>query len=66
MRISLAELKKALAWIEVNTLEQNIKIDAYDQKQLKLKCFDKYEAEIEIVLFADNNMMAKIKKTDLL
>jgi hypothetical protein len=66
MKIDLSQFKKALNWIEVNSLDMHVSVFTGENGKLKITCFDKYGAEVDITLFADGTMMPKIRKTDVL
>lgn len=66
MKISLAELKRAVQWIEANTSTNTVGVMQVDLK-LYLKCFDRQDSEVEIQLFdVDTALMPKIKKSERL
>ncbi len=66
MKIELKELKKAMTWIETNTNEIAVNMYMGEANKLVLTCFDKGGSEVEITLFADHQMMPKIRKTEIL
>lgn len=66
MKIKLDELKKAIQWIEENSNAMDVSLYAGEGHKIVLKCMDRMEVEVEIILFADGQMMPKIKKTDIL
>lgn len=66
MKISVADLRKALKWIEANSNDTHVNIEAYSMPRLLFYLKDKYEKQVEITLFADSNMMPKIKKEEIL
>lgn len=67
MKVTLKDLKKAVAWVEANTRDEMVKVQLMDNDRgLTLKCQDKYEVQVEISLFADGAMGARIKKEDAL
>jgi len=66
MKISLEELKRAVAWIEANSRDIQVRLETYEGNKLHLKCMDKYESEVEITLFENSSMLPKIKKTEVL
>jgi hypothetical protein len=65
MKIDIKDLKKALQWLEANTHSESVNLYMGDNK-LTVSTLDKYEAQVEIVLYENGSMMPKIKKTDLL
>jgi hypothetical protein len=65
MKIDVKDLKKALQWIEENTHAEKVSLYMGDNK-LTITTMDKYEAQVEIILYENSSMMPKIKKTDLL
>lgn len=67
MKISLADLKKAVAWIEANSRDVHVRIEKCNQdRNLIFKCEDKFAVQVEIKLFADSNMQPRILKEDAL
>lgn len=67
MKIAVADLKKAVQWIEANTREVQVRIElAHDGRNLCIKCEDKFSTAVEITLFNDASMSAKIRKEDIL
>lgn len=66
MKIDIKDLKKAVQWIEVNTHQISINIYMGEANKLVLTCMDKHDTEVEITLFSDNQMLPKIKKTEVL
>lgn len=64
MKIDLEDLKSAVGWIEANTNEVSVSVSAFDTRELIIKCFDKFESEVTITLFADRNRIPKIQRTD--
>lgn len=64
MKISIADLKKALKWMDENSNDTHVNLHLIDQ--LSLSCKDKYEAQVEIVLYEDSMMLPKIRKEDVL
>lgn len=68
MKLKLAEIKKALAWIEANSQDSiiNLEIDDNRESFLKIKCQDRLGTFVEIKVFGDGNMLPKIlKETNL-
>jgi hypothetical protein len=65
MKISIADLKKALLWIEVNTNESHVGISLLGPSFI-IDTKDKYDQKIEIKLFDDNMMLPKIRKETVL
>jgi hypothetical protein len=63
MKIAVADLKKALAWIESNSHETHIDVKWSDG--MVILCKDKYQVLVEITL-SENNMLPKIKKETFL
>jgi hypothetical protein len=66
MKISIDDLKKAIDWLRANTNQMDVSIYAGDGNKLSLTAIDRNDTEVEIVLYADNQMMPKIKKTEIL
>ena len=64
MKIAIADLKKALQWIEVNSNDTHVEIKWVDN--MILMCKDKYGVSVEITLFENSNMLPKIRREDLL
>lgn len=64
MKIKLAELKKAISWVEQNSQDVllNITIDENRESYLKIVCKDRYEVYCEIKVFNDGLMLPKIIK----
>lgn len=65
MKIALKDLKKAVAWIEGNTNAEWVHIEDHTSK-LNINSVDRAGAVIEIEIYADSNLMPKIRKTDIL
>lgn len=65
MKVDMKDLKKALLWIEANTNADKIKIYIGDNK-MSITTMDKYDAQVEIILYEDSSMMPKIKKAEFL
>lgn len=63
MKISIADLKKAISWVEVNSLDTHVQIKWTDN--MVISCKDKYDGLIEIKL-SENNMLPKITKESFL
>ena len=63
MKIAIADLKKAIAWVEANS--NNTHVDIKWDENMFIRCKDKYDAAIEIKL-SENNMLPKIIKESLL
>jgi hypothetical protein len=66
MKISLEELKRAVSWIEANSRDVQVEIYTGERNNLRLKCMDRYDREVEITLFEDQTMLPKIRKTEVL
>ena len=65
IKVNLAELKKAVKWIETNTHDEIVSLFVDGGAKLHIKTKDKYEAEVEITLYStDAHMLPKIKKSD--
>ena len=64
MKIAVADLKKVVAWVEANTNEMFVEVRHFNDGKLIFNLKDKYEVGVEITLSSE--MMAKIKKEDLL
>lgn len=65
MKISVADLKKAIQWIEANTNESHVRIDVLGPV-FTIYAKDKYEQSVDIKLFDDNTMLPKIRKETIL
>ena len=66
MKLDVAQLKKAIQWIETNSRDVCVDVSSYDGSKTVIKCMDKYESEVEIVLYKDSEMLPKIRKTEVL
>lgn len=67
MKIAIKDLKKALEWIEKNSLDTEVKLEmAHDNRNLSIKCQDKYESMVDITLYNESTSHPKIKKEDRL
>jgi hypothetical protein len=66
LKIEVAQLKKAVQWIEANTNDLSVQIYTSDGNKLLLKATDKMGHEVEITLYSDSQMLPKIKKTEVL
>lgn len=64
MKISVSDLKKALKWVEEHSNDNHVNLHLIDQ--LTIGCKDKYQAQVEIVLYEDSMMLPKIRKEDVL
>jgi hypothetical protein len=64
MKISIADLKKAIRKIEEVSNDTHINMLMIDNLTIDFK--DKYEAKVEITLFEDSRMLPKIRKEDVL
>lgn len=66
IKISVAELKKALNWIEANTQDLHVILETDDNK-LSINTMDKLQKTVKITVYSiDSHMMPKITKTDIL
>lgn len=63
MKIAVADLKKALNWVEANTNATHVDIKWTDNMVIFTK--DKYDAQVEIIL-SETGMLPKLKKEDFL
>jgi hypothetical protein len=66
LKIDLAQIKKAIQWIEANTNEVSVQIYTGDGSKIILKSVDRLGSEVEITLFNDATMLPKIRKTEIL
>lgn len=67
MKLKIEDLKKALQWIEANSRDVYVTIEkCHQDRNLILKCQDKYEVQVEIKLFNEGNMGPRITKEDAL
>ncbi len=64
MKISIADLKKAIQKIEATSNDTHVNLLMVDNFHMSFK--DKYEAQIEITLFEGSLMLPKIRKEDFL
>ncbi len=64
MKIAVADLKKALKKIEEISSDSHVNILMIQNLTIGFK--DKYQAQVEITLFDDSNMMPKIRKDERL
>lgn len=64
MKISIADLKKAIKKIEDISNDTHVNVLLIDNMTLGFK--DKYEAQVEITLFEDSRMLPKIRKEEVL
>lgn len=62
MKISVADLKKAVKWVEEHSNDTHVNILLIDQMSISVK--DKYQAHVEITLYEDSMMLPKIRKED--
>lgn len=65
MKVDIKDVKKALNWLESNTNADIVDFYIGDNK-LAITTIDKYQAQVEIVIYENSSMMPKIKKTDIL
>lgn len=65
-KVKLSDLKKAVQWIEANTHNEDVTVMMVDNRNLVFKCFDRNDSEVEITIFGGGELMAKIKKTEVL
>lgn len=66
MRVLVEELKKAVQWIETNSTAYKIEIEVVDSCKLEIKLFDKFDCPVEIILFEDNQMQPKVRRSQVL
>lgn len=64
MKISLADLKKAIKKIDEISNDTHINVKWVDNMILQFK--DKYESQTEITIYEDSRMLPKIRKESLL
>lgn len=64
MKIALADLKKAIKKIEEISNDSHVSILMINNLTIDFK--DKYQAQVEITLFDDSNMLPKIRKQEVL
>lgn len=64
MKISIADLKKAIKKIEEISSDSHVQMLMVHQLTIGFK--DRYQAQVEITLFNDSNMLPKIRKDELL
>lgn len=65
MKLDIRDIKKAVQWVEANTNADIVDFYIGDNK-LVITTADKYQAQVEIIVFENSSMMAKIKKTEVL
>ena len=65
MKVDIKDVKKALNWLESNTNADIVDFYIGDNK-LAITTIDKYQAQVEIVIYENSSMMPNIKKTDIL
>lgn len=68
MKISVADLKKAVRWIEEHTNESFIRVNEYivEGGIIEIICQDKYDTQVRIKIYQDGNMLPKITREDVL
>jgi hypothetical protein len=65
MKVNIADMKKAIAWVENNSRE--LQVNIYQEVgKVKVECFDRQDNHVQITLFEDGQMMPKIMKTEIL
>ena len=64
VKISLADLKKAITEIEKLSHDTHVNIQLIDNMSIGFK--DKYAAQVEITLYEDSRMLPKIRKDTIL
>lgn len=64
MKIAVADLKKALKWVEANSNDTHVNILLINQ--MVIQATDKYQAYVQITLYEDSSMLPKITKEDVL
>lgn len=65
MKIKLEDLKKAVQWIEANSRDVQVKIEKdVNDRNMIIKCTDKYDVSVEIKLFNEGSMGPRILKED--
>lgn len=65
MKVDVKDLKKAITWVETNTVADKITLYIGDNK-LSIGTMDKYQSQVEIILYEDSSMLPKIKRTEVL
>lgn len=65
MKIDIRDVKKAVQWVESNTKTDIVDFYIGDNK-LVITTIDKYSTQVEIILYENSSMLAKIKKTEVL
>lgn len=65
MKIDIRDVKKAVQWVESNTNADIVDFYIGDNK-LVITTIDKYSTQVEIILYENSSMLAKIKKTEVL
>lgn len=67
MKLAVADLKKAIQWIEANSRDLHVRLERDpNDRHILIKCEDKYQVQIEIKIFAESNMSPRIRKEDAL
>lgn len=64
MKISIADIHKAMKWLEKHSNDTHVNIVWVDN--MIIQCKDKYQASVEIKLYEDSNMLPKIRKEEVL
>lgn len=65
MKIDIRDVKKAVQWVEGNTNADIVDFYIGDNK-LVITTMDKYQAQVEIIIYENSSMLTKIKKTEVL
>ena len=65
MKLDARDLKKAIQWVEANTNADIVDFYIGDNKAV-ITTIDKYSTQVEIILYENSSMLAKIKKTEVL
>ena len=66
IKVEFKDLKKALGWVEANTNSNYLSV-AIDMETLVIRTFDKFETQVEIVIYSDKAaMQPKITRTEIL
>ena len=67
MKINITDLQKAINWINTNSRDVTVDVSTSEGNgRMTVYCMDKYGTEVEITLYAEGQMLPKIRKTESL
>lgn len=66
MKVSIADLKKTIKWIEENSKDVMVEIQIPQNETMYVRCVDNYQMMVEITLSNEGRMLPKIRKEDFL